>query len=403
MLSHVRSLPPRRLIPPLLLLVIASLLLGLYNFGSNSWLQGIKYHDIIQFDQRPAPDSFVPRATMPAKAKGSAPLQGLDTEALRRNFPKLKEATKRHSGPHKARLDQMMISYLPFISTSAWMLHSPNGKKFTVSEVQAVSNSTIQPGFQVPNIAHFVMPFGETNLQFHQMVSLLSCLHIMKPHRLLLWYAPGKLPSGHWWDRVRKNLTESEWEEKIIFVQRPIPTSVYSVPVHGKEHQSDVMRLEAVLVFGGLYMDIDVLVLKPLEPLRKFVCTIGREVPYGLCNGVFLSAPSGTFLAMWHTAYQVFNDEAWGEHSVKLPHSMQAAFPDLCHVEEESMDRPNWTPKERTWIYNIGQQSRWDWRTKNYVMHLWFRLYNKQHSMDSIRTLDSMYGEMCRRILYGSG
>ncbi|PAA81954.1 hypothetical protein BOX15_Mlig001259g3, partial [Macrostomum lignano] len=257
--------------------------------------------------------------------------------------------------------------------------------------------------FQVPNIAHFVMPFGETNLQFHHMVSLLSCLHIMKPHRLLLWYAPGKLPSGHWWDRVRKNLTESEWEERIIFVQRPIPTSVYTVPVHGKEHQSDVMRLEAVLVFGGLYMDIDVLVLKPLEPLRKFVCTIGREVPYGLCNGVFLSAPSGTFLAMWHTAYQVFNDEAWGEHSVKLPHSMQAAFPDLCHVEEESMDRPNWTPEERTWIYNIGQQSRWDWRTKNYVMHLWFRLYNKQHSMDSIRTLNSMYGEMCRRILYGSG
>ncbi|PAA89643.1 hypothetical protein BOX15_Mlig026197g1 [Macrostomum lignano] len=326
----------------------------------------------------------------------------LDLQALRQNFPKLRdEVIRQHSGPHRNQLDQMMLSYLPVFNTSAWVLHSPRGRRFTIAEVQAVAKSTVQPGFLVPNVAHFVLPFGDTQLQFHHMVSILSCLHVMKPHRMMLWYAPGRLPTGQWWDRVRKNLTEAEWDEKIIMAQRPVPTSVYSVPARGREHQSDVMRLEAVLVFGGVYLDIDVLVLKPLDPLRKFAFTIGRETSDGLCNGIFLSAPNWTFLAMWHTAYQVFNDDAWNEHSVRLPHSMQRAFPDLSHVEEDSLNRPNWTPDEVAWIYGIGQQHRWDWRKKNYAVHLFGTF--EDENMSSIRSRNSMYGEMCRHILFGSG
>ncbi|PAA80835.1 hypothetical protein BOX15_Mlig026037g1, partial [Macrostomum lignano] len=376
---------------PLMLATCLSLMAAVYHFSAKTSVLQLSAAWIVNQSEA---NLLVFKAQAPTYA------MPLDIEALRLNFSKLKDATKRHSGPHRGRLDQMMLNYVPVFSTTEWMLRSPSGRRFTIAEVQAVAKSTIRPGVPVPNVAHFVLPFGDTQLQFHHMVSLLSCLHVMKPHRLMLWYAPGRLPTGRWWDRVRKNLTEVEWDERIVMVQRPVPKSVYSVPVHGREHQSDVMRLEAVLIFGGVYLDIDVLVLKPLDPLRKFDFTIGREVSYGLCNGIFMSAPSATFLAMWHTAYQVFDDNAWGDHSVKLPHSMQLAFPDLCHVEEDSLDRPNWTSEEVVWIYGIGQQHHWDWRRKNYAVYLYGKFNNE--NLSSVRSLNSMYGEMCRYILFGS-
>ena len=77
---------------------------------------------------------------------------------------------------------------------------------------------------------------------------------------------------------------------------------------------------------------------------------------------------------------------------------MQKQWPNLVHVEAESMDRPNWY--ELQWIY--GTDRSWQWRKKNYCMHLWYRKYGKQHDLESIKRVDSTLGDMFRFVLFGS-
>uniref|UniRef100_A0A1I8JBU2 Nucleotid_trans domain-containing protein n=2 Tax=Macrostomum lignano TaxID=282301 RepID=A0A1I8JBU2_9PLAT len=312
-------------------------------------------------------------------------------------FDKLKSSVRPFSGKYASRINELMVHKLPIVDTSGWRLHSPSGKQYTVAEVQAMTKPTAP--YLVPNVAHYVLPFVNPQLQFHHLVCMLSGVWVMRPKFTVIWYA--KQPYGEHWEAFKKNLTDSGiWESNVIMINRPVPTKSYSVPMRVKEHQADVIRMEAVLVLGGAYFDIDVVTLKPLEPLRRYPFTIGRETGGGLCNGVFLAAANSTFMCMWYVTYQVLDDGIWAAHSVTYPNTLCPMYSEHCHIEQESMDRPNWTGGELPLIY--GPVRKWDWRKKNYVMHLWYRFHGKQYNMETIKYVDSTLGDMFRYVLYGN-
>ena len=74
-------------------------------------------------------------------------------------------------------------------------------------------------------------------------------------------------------------------------------------PLRTAAHRADVLRLQLLIEHGGVYLDLDFLVLKPLSPLlhgpKDFV--IGREGAtsdggfHGLCNAVLLAKPNASF------------------------------------------------------------------------------------------------------------
>ncbi|PAA91573.1 hypothetical protein BOX15_Mlig028034g1 [Macrostomum lignano] len=294
-----------------------------------------------------------------------------------------------------SQVDQMMKHRRPVMHSNSLRLHSPSGRNYSNADLLKLGND----GLAVPNVAHFVLPFGNSELKFHHRVCLLSCVWLMRPRLLFLWYE--KPPTGQHWEAVQRNLSESGlWESTVVFARRDVPSAIYGLPVHKMEHKSDLMRLEAVLQFGGAYFDLDVITLRPLTSLRRFNFTIGRQSVDGLCNGVFLAAPNSSFLVLWHLAYQVFDQFKWSALSVNLPHHMCAseAFRHLCHVEEDSMDQPTWNRMDL--IYK--RPRKWPWQRRNYVMHLWYRFHPVQYNMSSIRSVDSMLGDMFRFVLFGN-
>jgi hypothetical protein len=65
-------------------------------------------------------------------------------------------------------------------------------------------------------------------------------------------------PRGEWWDRTRP----------LLQLRRVrAPSAVFGRPLRRFAHQADVVRLEVLLSFGGVYLDLDVLLLAPLAPL----------------------------------------------------------------------------------------------------------------------------------------
>jgi hypothetical protein len=65
-------------------------------------------------------------------------------------------------------------------------------------------------------------------------------------------------PSGFWWETIKPKLT---------LHQVSIPESIFGNPIHHFAHKADVIRLEVLLEYGGIYLDLDTICVRPLAPL----------------------------------------------------------------------------------------------------------------------------------------
>jgi mannosyltransferase OCH1-like enzyme len=152
--------------------------------------------------------------------------------------------------------------------------------------------------------------------------------------------------------------------------------------------------------YGGIYTDLDVIVLKSFDPLLKYNTTLGYETgngsPDGLCNGVIISRPHAKFLEIWYHEYKNFRDSQWGVHSVLLPAKLAKIYPSLIHTEQTTLHRPNWMELNK--LYKDG--AIYDW-SQNYAVHLWYRFHKVDHNPEDIKTINTTMGEMFRYIYYG--
>ena len=70
---------------------------------------------------------------------------------------------------------------------------------------------------------------------------------------------------------------------------------------HHYAHKADIVRLLAINLVGGVYLDIDTITQKPFENLRRHSFTMGVQAggsvaASGLCNAVLIGQPGATFL-----------------------------------------------------------------------------------------------------------
>lgn len=71
--------------------------------------------------------------------------------------------------------------------------------------------------------------------------------------------------------------------------------------------------------------------------------------------------------------------------------------PHLVHVEKNTLNYPSGKPNELKLIY----EGLYNWTT-NYAIHTWFRLYELEHGPESIKSMNTTYGEICRLVYYGN-
>lgn len=108
--------------------------------------------------------------------------------------------------------------------------------------------------------------------------------------------------------------------------------SIFGNPISNPAHMADVIRLEALMKEGGIYLDLDVVCINPFDPLLNNEFVMGREPDSGLCNAVLLANPDATFLAKWYQNYRDFDTNRWNYHSVVLPAKMAAEDPSSITV-----------------------------------------------------------------------
>jgi len=172
---------------------------------------------------------------------------------------------------------------------------------------------------EIPNIIHYIYGLKKQTEEFSFVyyLSILSNYLINKP--LVIYFHYQYLPYGKWWDEAKKylklnyiNTSNIYWGDKKIIKYA---------------HKADKIRLEMLLKYGGVYMDIDTITYKSYKDLLKYDFVIGiQEENYGddkitlYCNAILFSKKNNIFLKKWIEKYEdYFKPNGWCEASIHLP------------------------------------------------------------------------------------
>jgi len=95
-----------------------------------------------------------------------------------------------------------------------------------------------------------------------------------------------------WTDKDARRLIEKEF---------PCLLSTFDLYPYDIQ-RADVIRLIVLYVYGGIYLDLDIICLKSLDQLRRYKFVLPRTRPVGLSNDFIIAEPKHPFLL------QVLND-----------------------------------------------------------------------------------------------
>ncbi|KPV76685.1 glycosyltransferase family 32 protein, partial [Rhodotorula graminis WP1] len=218
-------------------------------------------------------------------------------------------------------------------------------------------------------------------------------------------------PDSWFWRQFVASVARSKTTRLEMVVERDV-TEVFGNAVEHYAHKADVLRLEALYKYGGIYLDADVLVIRDLAPLYRHEVVMGMESqpnldpalpPSGLCNAVILAKPYSSFVARWIDTYQTFNKSLWAKHSVATPWDLARAYPtEVTVLNKFAFFWPLWDDDalrrvHRSDVYSFHRPSPLaPTRDKQFTYHLWesvaYKRYLSPYDPDRIHNRGKKHG-----------
>ena len=107
------------------------------------------------------------------------------------------------------------------------------------------------------------------------------------------------------------------------------------------EHIGDVLRLEILAEHGGIYTDLDVIIVNSVDSLRHHSALIGRESLIQVNSGIILSEPNGTFVRLWLDSYSSDYEASRATYnSGVVPLRLSRDYPDSVIVDDTYLFSP---------------------------------------------------------------
>jgi hypothetical protein len=258
-------------------------------------------------------------------------------------------------------------------------------------------------------IVHFCFgmtpDFGGRPFGFSHYLAVRSAWEVLEPDVILMHYVHE--PQGHWWELARPYLH--------LHKVRPV-AGIYGFPASHPAHRADIIRLAALIAMGGIYLDTDVLVVRPFGSLGdpdfaaawEFTAD-GRLV--GLSNAV-LAAKAGSRFAqlcleghdpkksLWSGFRANGKDHNYVEMSVRYPAMLASLCPTMVKtLPQETFLWADWSDE------GLGKLFEQDVEVPDGVLalHLWeshaWEKYLKDQNPESVRSGKTTFAAAAQRFL----
>ncbi|WVQ82214.1 hypothetical protein IAT38_004342 [Cryptococcus sp. DSM 104549] len=281
------------------------------------------------------------------------------------------------------------------------------------------------PPEPIPNVVHYVYGLAEDQPDFPYFayLAMRSAMMSLKPE--VVYFHCIHEPRGYWWERVKgwegwvdeEQGGEVKGEVRVMRARDVQWVGKDRRPVVHFAHKADIIRLEVLLEYGGIYLDIDTFILRPFAPfsLLQHDTVLALEAhgltflrppgsddemkPKGLCNAVIVARKGAEFLERWLGSYEGFREDKWTEHSVEMPWTLAQMYPTLVTVlSERTFFWPLWTDDH---IHAVYATTQYDFeRSGQLAYHAWeskARPYLSALDPSTIHTIDTSFTRMARR------
>lgn len=163
----------------------------------------------------------------------------------------------------------------------------------------------------VPDAIHFIYPWTEKTRPWSivNTLAVKSAIETYPDHEVKIWTnAPNSVPLPF--------VTKEKCD---------LPTHIGGAEIVWPQYVADVMRLQILYEFGGIYMDTDIISLRPFTPINEQVLTFSWETPNceSICNAMMISPPQNEFVKAWLDRMPAaMSHPAWAYGGVVVPYEM---------------------------------------------------------------------------------
>ncbi|KAM4056377.1 glycosyltransferase sugar-binding containing DXD motif domain-containing protein [Hirsutella rhossiliensis] len=205
----------------------------------------------------------------------------------------------------------------------------------------------------IPNVVHFVIGPDKPNPVTLMLWLAIRAAAINLPGCEIRLHYVYLSEDGPWWKDVRRLVTLTRHGPEFLddFSHLTPPPSEWN-----PAHKADILRLQILRAQGGIYLDTDAIILRPLDKLlsgRRDVI-LGHEGGHrkGMTNAVILAKPAAGFVERWYQAYNDFDPKRWNQHSVILPAKLADEHPDeVCQLPPAAFFWPLWPQHHVDWMH----------------------------------------------------
>lgn len=231
----------------------------------------------------------------------------------------------------------------------------------------------------IPNIFHFIN-IGPREFNMMHFLAIYTAKYHNNPEQIYVYVDHEQKNNIYW--HILKDMG-------VIFKNIIAPTEHKNVKLETYQYKADIIRMEKLLEIGGIYMDLDVLSLKPLTEFLKYDVVLGSEKGSdpesydindfeSITNAIIMSEPNNDYIRKWYD--EIGNNlvgKPWAYHAVCLPKDILINNPEYnVHLERMNTFMPFCF--RSTYIWHESDTSML--LSKNcYTCHLWDTIWNKEY------------------------
>jgi len=161
-----------------------------------------------------------------------------------------------------------------------------------------LSKLYLKTDISIPKIIHLIY-FRERDFCSYNLRCIESVIKHMPTYKIIL-HNDIEPVNNEYWEKLKGYY-------QIEIQKRERPREFDGFDLHYVQYQADVTRLEILYEFGGIYLDLDMLIIKNFEDIFKtdrdfYICKEGKDKENemsGLINSFLASKPRNEFVKIW--------------------------------------------------------------------------------------------------------
>ena len=247
----------------------------------------------------------------------------------------------------------------------------------------------------IPNIIHFMYFTGPNSREFSYLnyLSVKTAHKVQRPEKIYFYYNQEPLNNKNW-DAMKPYVT---------MVKIDPPNEYMGIALNYPQYQADVVRLQKLIEHGGIYLDTDILLLKPLTDLMDRHCVLGAEsyVDHvadlhttdlnkigSVSNAVILAEPNSRFINLWlEELPRGFKNNVWAYHAVVLPLELYKQDPSLFDLLEVEA----FIPFDFRDYYIFGNDfSNVERLKSSYAVHMWDNIWKAENIQIDVQYMSTV-------------